>query len=256
MAKERLDLLLVQRGLAPTRQKAQALIMSGQVLVNDTPVEKAGQAVSVEAAIRIRGALSRFVGRGGDKLEGAIRHFDLDLTEVVALDVGASTGGFTDCLLHYGCRKVYAVDVGYNQLDQKLRSDQRVVVMERLHAADLTASLFSPRPSFVTIDVSFIGLRKVLPHVLPVMDSRFRALVLVKPQFELGREFVGKGGVVKDEAHQLEAVRLVEEHARELGLACRGSTACVLRGEKKGNQEYFVLLESARYSESEAAASE
>ncbi len=240
--KQRLDQLLVSRGLASSREKAQGLIMAGQVLVNDEPVEKSGASIAADAEIRIRGETSKFVGRGGDKLEGALEHFGVLADGLVALDVGASTGGFTDCLLQRGAVKVYAVDVGYNQLDERLRRDSRVVVMERTHAKDLVPGQFSPPPALVTIDVSFISARKVLEFVTTVLAPPFQILVLVKPQFEVGKELVGKGGTVKDEALQLETVEAVAEHARGLGLEVIGSVASALRGGKKGNQEYFLLL--------------
>ena len=216
--------------------------MSGNVLVNDVPIDKAGTKIPLNAAIRIRGSQSQFVGRGGDKINAAFEHFDILLQDVVALDVGASTGGFTDCMLQRGAAKVYAVDVGYNQLDPRLRSDPRVVVMEKTHAAELTTELFSPLPAFATIDVSFIGLRKVLEPVSRVLVEGAAIVALVKPQFELGPEHVGKGGVVKDEALHRQAIALVEEAALQLGLLPSGNVPSPLKGEKKGNQEYFVYL--------------
>lgn len=238
--KERLDILLVSRGLVSTRKKAQALIMAGQVLVNDTPFEKAGAIVATDAPIRIRGDLQKYVGRGGDKLAGALAHFAIDVRDIVAIDVGSSTGGFTDCLLQNGAKQVYAVDVGQNQLATKLRRDPRVVVMEETHVKDISAELFSPQPTLATIDVSFIGLRKVLPFVLAVLPSRGQLICLVKPQFELGPEYVQKGGVVPGEQEQLLAVKLVEDFLREQGWKVVGTCPSALRGEKSGNQEYFI----------------
>ncbi len=244
--KARIDLLLVERGLAPTREKAQALIMAGVVLVNDAPATKAGERFAIESAIRLRGEVLRFVGRGGDKIDPALDHFRIELSGVTALDVGASTGGFTDCMLQRGAVRVYAVDVGYNQLDQKLRSDPRVVVMERTHAKDLTPAKFDPLPTFFTMDVSFISVRKVLPYVLPCLAPQSAGLVLVKPQFELEPEYVEKGGVVRDERHQRLAVELVTSFIAEAGLRSAGVFPSPLRGEKAGNQEYFVQLEVAQ----------
>jgi 23S rRNA (cytidine1920-2'-O)/16S rRNA (cytidine1409-2'-O)-methyltransferase len=240
--KERLDVLLLNRGLTSSREKAQALILAGQVLVNDSPAIKAGERVPVDADIRIRGEGSKYVGRGGDKLEGALRHFAVQVEGRVAIDVGASTGGFSDCLLQHGAQKIYAIDVGYNQLDHKLRSDARVVVWEKTHARDLPDKVFDPRPNLGVIDVSFISVRSVLDWVVPVFDTPFDLIVLVKPQFELGREHVGKGGVVREEAQQLEAVRLVREHGKQLGLRDLGAVPSVLKGGKKGNQEYFLCF--------------
>ena len=238
--KKRLDVILVERGLAATREKAQALILSGNVLVEDAPADKVGVKYADDVNIRVRGEASRFVGRGGDKIDPAFDFFAIDMNGVVALDVGASTGGFTDCMLQRGAKLVYAVDVGYNQLDNKLRSDDRVVVYEKTHAKDLGQIEFNPRPQFATIDVSFTGVRKVLSFVAATNCKEI--LALVKPQFELGPEYVSKGGVVKSEEHQLLAVQLVREYAEQLGLVAKGVFPCPLRGEKSGNQEYFLLL--------------
>ena len=241
--KKRLDLLLVEKGIAPSEAKAQAIILTGNVLVNDIPVDKPGTAVSIEAEIRIRGAASRFVGRGGDKLQGALEHFKLQLQGVTALDVGASTGGFTDCLLQHGAARVYAVDVGYNQLDLSLRKDTRVVVLEKTHVRDLTVETFTPPPTVITVDVSFISARVVLDSVVAVLPNPAEIIVLVKPQFELPRERVAEGGLISSIEDQMEAVRLVENHAaKNLGLRSLGSVPSKLRGEKSGNQEYCLLL--------------
>jgi len=240
--KERLDQLLVQRQLAPSRQKAQAYILTGNVLVDDEPVDKPGTRVAVDAAVRIRGAMSKYVGRGGDKIEGALTHFGVELDQLVALDVGASTGGFTDCLLQHGVSRVYAVDVGTNQLDHRLRIDSRVVVMEKTHAKELPSLLFEPAPTLAVIDVSFISLRKILESVIAALKKPFTVVALVKPQFELEPEFVSKGGVVREEAYQQRAVQLVKERGESLGLVYYGDIPSPLKGEKKGNQEYFVCF--------------
>lgn len=240
--KKRLDLLLLERGLVSSREKAQALIMAGQVLVNDVPAEKAGAPVKSDAEIRIRGELSPYVGRGGEKLLGALEHFAISPQGHVALDVGASTGGFTDCMLQKGAVKVYAVDVGYNQLDEKLRRDERVVVMEQVHAKDLTREHFEPLPDFVSVDVSFISAKKILDSLARFLPMESLVVVLVKPQFEVGPEHVEKGGVVKDEAKQKAAVEAVVGHGAKLGFRSLGVSPSVLRGAKKGNQEYFALL--------------
>lgn len=240
--KKRLDTLLVEQGFCATRQKAQALIFSGNVLVNDVPVDKAGALIKTESEIRIRGEQSRFVGRGGDKIDPAFDYFQINIKDQVALDVGASTGGFTDCMLQRGARLVYAVDVGYNQLDHKLRTDPRVVVLEKTHAKDLGSVNFKPQPQFSTIDVSFIGIRKVLPYVIDVISPPRRILALIKPQFELGPEYVQTGGVVREEKDQLLAVKLVREYAKNLGLCAKSEFASPLKGEKKGNQEYFLFF--------------
>jgi len=243
--KVRLDKLLVERGLAPSREKAEAYILAGSVLVNNEPSTKAGLKVDPEIEIRLTHVPSRFVGRGGEKIDSVIEHFSINLQDRVAIDIGASTGGFTDCMLQRGAARVYAVDVGYNQLAHKLREDPRVVVLEKTNAKDLRTEDFLPPPTFATIDVSFIGLRKVLEPVRKILLPPFQILALVKPQFELEPEAVGKGGVIRDPAEQRRAVELVVAYAeQQLMLQMRGDMAAPLRGEKKGNQEYFVLLGS------------
>ncbi|OVE80131.1 hypothetical protein BVY02_01165 [bacterium J17] len=241
--KSRLDVLLVTRGLAPSRQKAQAMIMSGVVLVNDVPCVKSGTLVGSESNLRIKGEVSRFVGRGGDKIDKVIDEFGISLENCVAIDVGSSTGGFTDCLLQRGAKLVYAVDVGTNQLDYKLRSDSRVVVMEQTNIKDVCKEDFDPSPSFATIDVSFIGLEQVLPKVFSVLEDGAEVLALVKPQFELGKELVGKGGLVRDPELQARAVSKVEAFSEDLGFNFRGSIPAALKGAKSGNQEHFVFLQ-------------
>lgn len=241
-SKIRIDKLLVERGLAPSRERAEAMIMAGNVLVADVPVTKPGTKVDSDAEIRVRGAASPFVSRGGSKLDPALEQFGIDVHGLTAIDVGASTGGFTDCLLKRGVLRIYAVDVGYNQLDWKIRNDPRVVVMERLNAKDLGSVVLDPRPSLAVIDVSFIGLRKVLAPVCSVLATPSTIVALVKPQFELEPSYVGKGGVVRDVEHQQLAVELVKEYARSLGLKMRGEAPSSLKGEKKGNQEYFLWL--------------
>ncbi len=243
MAKIRLDKLLVELGLAPSREKAAALILAGSVLVDDTPITKAGAPVLTTAAVRLRDLPSRFVSRGGDKIDPVFERFGIVVEGRVAIDVGASTGGFTDCLLQRGAIKVFAVDVGHNQLAHKIRQDSRVEVFEGLHARDLSSINFSPRPSLAVIDVSFIGLRKILGAVIPVLARPFAVIALVKPQFELEPKFVGKGGVVREEEHQRLAVSLVEKFIIEdLGLEVRGQMPSPLKGEKSGNQEFFLVF--------------
>ncbi len=214
MAKLRLDVLLTKLGLAESRNKAQALILTGDVLVNDVPVDKAGSLVPQDAEIRIRSNPSKFVGRGGDKIDPIFEHFNINLDGAVAVDIGASTGGFTDSMLSRNAKKVYAVDVGTNQLAHKIRINTRVVVLEKTNAKDLQPEQFSERPSFATIDVSFIGVSKILSPVVNILSSPFSLLVLVKPQFELSPSDVEKGGVITDVAKQLEAVAKVEAFFR------------------------------------------
>ena len=221
----RIDKLLVERGLVPSRERAQAMILSGRVLVNEQKVEKAGAGVDPEAAIRLLGDDLKYVGRGGLKLEAALRDWKIDLTGRTCMDVGASTGGFTDCMLQHGAAEVVAVDTGYGQIHARLRSDPRVRLLEKTNARYLTqqdiARAGAAAPiSFIAIDVSFISVTLVLPAVLEstlAEASRREAVILIKPQFEAGRERVGKGGIVKDEAAQQDAVGRVRQKVEELG---------------------------------------
>jgi 23S rRNA (cytidine1920-2'-O)/16S rRNA (cytidine1409-2'-O)-methyltransferase len=239
-ARERIDQLLVKRGLAESRERAQALILGGKVFVGDRRVEKAGGRVSLDAAIEVRGKLP-YVGRGGMKLAAALDAFGLDVTGATALDAGASTGGFTDCLLRRGARRVYAVDVGYGQLAWKLRADPRVVVMDRTNLRHLTPDVLPERPDLATLDLSFISLGAVLPVVARLLAPGAGVVALVKPQFEVGKGKVGKGGVVRDEGLQREAVAGVVAAARGAGFEHMGTTASPLPG-GSGNREFFVLL--------------
>jgi len=223
--KVRIDKLLVERGLVPSRERAQALVLSGRVLVNEQKVEKAGAGVDSAAAIRLLGDDLKYVGRGGLKLEAALRDWKIDLTRRTCMDVGASTGGFTDCMLQHGAAEVVAVDTGYGQIHARLRSDPRVKLLEKTNARYLTqqdlARAGAAAPiSFIAIDVSFISVTLVLPAVLEstlAEASRREAVILIKPQFEVGRERVGKGGIVKDEAAQQDAVGRVRQKVEELG---------------------------------------
>jgi 23S rRNA (cytidine1920-2'-O)/16S rRNA (cytidine1409-2'-O)-methyltransferase len=226
------------------------LIRAGQVLVDDTPVDKPGAQVSAGSRVRLRGEPRRFVSRGGEKLAGALADLAVDPTGWRCLDVGASTGGFTDCLLAAGARQVFAVDVGYGQLAPRLREDPRVVVLERRNARDLQPADVPTPIDLVTVDVSFISLRLLLPALLRIAP-RADWLLLVKPQFEVGREKVGKGGVVRDDALRAEAVRDVREAAESLGLHAIGEAESRLAG-PKGNREVFLHLRprAARSGES------
>jgi 23S rRNA (cytidine1920-2'-O)/16S rRNA (cytidine1409-2'-O)-methyltransferase len=222
--KLRLDKLLVDRGLAPSRERAQGLIIAGKVLVNDQKIDKAGAQVVAESAIRLLGEDQKYVSRGGLKLERALEHWDIDVKGAVCLDVGASTGGFTDCLLQHGARRVIAVDTGYGQMAFKLRQDPRVRLLEKTNARYLKSEVVEIA-NLIVIDVAFISATLVLPAVVNAAfpqseeDRRGRqAIVLVKPQFEAGREFVGKGGIVRDEAAQLASVEKVKKAL--LDLAC------------------------------------
>ena len=235
----RLDLLLVERGLAPSRERAQRLVMAGEVLVDDRVVSKPGTDVAADAALRLRTAPSSYVSRGGEKLVGALEAFAIDLTGRVVLDVGASTGGFTDVCLRRGARRVIAVDVGYGQLAWALRQDPRVVVRDRQNARFLTPGLLPEPPDLAVVDVSFISLTLVLPAVARVLVPPAEVVALVKPQFEVGKGQVGKGGVVRDAAQRADAVARVRAAAEAMGFTIAGEVESVLPG-PKGNREIFL----------------
>ena len=235
----RLDRLLVERGLIDSREKAQALILAGQVLVEEQKEEKCGARVAPTASIRLLGQPAKYVSRGGLKLEGALEHFAIDPRGMVCLDIGASTGGFTDCLLQRGAAKVFAVDAGRNQLDWRLRQDSRVVVLEKTNARYLSFDQLGTLFDLVTMDVSFISSTLILPVLPRLLEPRAEALVLVKPQFEVGRHQVGKGGIVRDPRLHREAVARVSTKLLELGFARLASVESVLPG-ASGNREYFL----------------
>jgi 23S rRNA (cytidine1920-2'-O)/16S rRNA (cytidine1409-2'-O)-methyltransferase len=237
----RIDRLLVERGLVASRERAQRLVMAGMVMVGDRVVAKPGTEVSDDADVRLRGEDSPYVSRGGEKLAGALDAFGIGVRGLVVLDVGASTGGFTDCLLQRGAARVFAVDVGYGQLAWTLRQDSRVVVIERTNARSLAPAMLPATPDMAVVDVSFISLRTVLPAIVAVVKAGADVVALVKPQFEVGRGRVGKGGVVRDPALRAEAVALVGQSAAALGLTVRGESESVLSG-PKGNREVFLRL--------------
>ena len=236
----RLDERLVRDGLADTRTRAQALIRTGNVLVDDTPADKPGVRVPDAARVRVRGDARRFVSRGGEKLAGALDALGVAVAGRACLDVGASTGGFTDCLLQRGAASVVAVDVGYGQLDARLRDDPRVHVRERTNARHLEPDALPGPVSLVTVDVSFISVRRLVPALVRCA-GRAEWLVMVKPQFEVGPERVGKGGVVRDDALRAEAVDGVAAEARAHGFREAGRAESVLPG-PKGNREVFLRL--------------
>lgn len=240
--KERLDVLLVQQGLAASREKAKAVIMAGSVLVNGQREDKAGTMVDVKAEITVKGNRLRYVSRGGLKLEKAVKSFALQLDGRVCMDVGASTGGFTDCMLQNGAARVYAVDVGHGQLDWQLRNDPRVVCMEKTNIRYVVPGDVAEAPSFVSIDVSFISLTMVLGPVRELMAPEGEAVCLIKPQFEAGREKVGKKGVVRDPAVHEEVILKVLSYAESLGFVCGGLDFSPIRG-PEGNIEYLLYLE-------------
>ncbi len=239
--KIRLDVLLAERGLAPSRQRAQALILAGQVVVGDHACTKAGERFVPDVPIRLKGDPNPYVSRGGLKLQSGLEHYGVDPVGFVCLDVGASTGGFTDCLLQRGAQKVYALDVGTNQLDYRLRSDPRVICWERTHVKELGSKTFEETIDLIVMDVSFISMRQVLPYLFPLMHVGAGLLGMVKPQFEVGRERVGKGGVVRDPALQAEAVESVRQLLREEGFSSAEPFPSAVKG-PKGNQEWFVYV--------------
>ncbi len=245
--KTRLDKLLVERGLTPSRERAQALILAGKVLVNEQKIEKAGASVDPDAAVRLLGEDLRYVSRGGLKLERALEYWRIDLKGKVCLDVGASTGGFTDCMLQHEAAKVVAVDTGYGQMDFRLRNDARVRLLEKTNARYLTREDISEDVDFVAMDVSFISATLVLPAVIEAASSGSKlppnqVVVLVKPQFEVGRELVGKGGIVRDEAAQLNAVRKVQDALRAVGAKHTEWIESPILG-AKGNREFLLYGE-------------
>ena len=246
--KTRLDVLLVERGLQESRQKAQATIMSGLVFVEGQRVDKPGTAVFSGAAVEVRGNALKYVSRGGLKLEKAMATFPIDLTGRTCADIGASTGGFTDCMLQNGAAKVYAVDVGYGQLAWKLRNDPRVVCMERTNARYLTHEQIPDELDFASVDVSFISLKLILPPLCGLLKEGGHVSCLVKPQFEAGRDKVGKKGVVRDPAVHLEVLEHFLVHARESGFTVLGMTFSPIRG-PEGNIEYLGYLQKGEWAE-------
>ena len=239
--KKRLDVVMVERGLAESRQKAQAVIMAGQVFVDDQKVDKAGAPVTEGQNVEIRGKTLPYVSRGGLKLEEAMQLWPIGLHGAVCADIGASTGGFTDCMLQNGAQKVYAVDVGYNQLDYRLRTHPQVVCMERTNARYLTGEQIPEPLDFFSVDVAFISLRLILPPMRPLVREGAQAVCLVKPQFEAGREKVGKKGVVRDPAVHLEVLEHFLDHAREAGFSVKDITFSPITG-PEGNIEYLGWL--------------
>ena len=239
--KKRLDVLLVEKGLAESRQKAQATIMSGCVFVDGQRQDKPGTAIPADAAVEVRGNTLRYVSRGGLKLEKAMELWPIDLTGAVCMDIGASTGGFTDCMLQNGAAKVYAVDVGYGQLAWKLRSDERVVCLERTNARYLTHEAVLEEPDFSSVDVSFISLKLILPAIGGLLKDGGHVVCLIKPQFEAGKEKVGKKGVVRDPTVHLEVLEHFLEYAKENSFTVLDITYSPIRG-PVGNIEYLGYL--------------
>jgi 23S rRNA (cytidine1920-2'-O)/16S rRNA (cytidine1409-2'-O)-methyltransferase len=238
--KERLDKLMVARGLVETRTRAQALILAGQVFSKEQRLEKAGVEVAIDIELTIRETLP-YVSRGGLKMAAALAHFQLDPSGWTCLDIGASTGGFTDCLLQHGARRVVALDVGHGQLDWRLRQDQRVEVRENINARYLKPAEFNELFQLVVADVSFISLTRILPVIPPLAAPDARVVTLIKPQFEVGRDEVGRGGIVRDEAAQQRIVDEIEQFAQSLGWRSNGVIDSPIRG-ADGNREFLACF--------------
>ena len=243
--KERLDTLLVKRGFYPSREKAKAAIMAGIVFVDGQKSDKAGNMVDAEAEVFVKADICPYVSRGGLKLEKSVATFALELSDKVCMDIGASTGGFTDCMLQRGARKVYAVDVGYGQLDWKLRNDRRVINMEKCNIRYLDTETIDEPIDFISIDVSFISLKLVFPVAASLLTEDGKIVCLVKPQFEAGREQVGKKGIVRDRKVHAEVIEKVMQYAQENGLYPCGLTFSPVTG-AKGNIEYLLSLSKKR----------
>jgi 23S rRNA (cytidine1920-2'-O)/16S rRNA (cytidine1409-2'-O)-methyltransferase len=245
MKHERVDKLLVERGLAESRTRAQAMVMAGVILVNEQRINKPSDLVAPDAQIRVKGGddpASRYVGRGGLKLEAALREFHLNVEGLICLDVGASTGGFTDCLLQHGASKVISIDVGHNQIDWRLRTDTRVEVREGVNARYLVPDDFASPFELVVMDVSFISATKIMPAIVPLLTDTGRLVILIKPQFEVGRGEVGKGGIVRDPEKRSRVIDEVNRAAKDLGLKVRGVVESPIHG-ADGNIEFLALYE-------------
>ncbi len=244
MAKEklRLDVLMKMKGLVSSRAKGQALIMAGRVLVDGNVVTKSGHPVLPDQQIEIKQDLCPFVGRGGLKLQKALEFFDLDVISRACIDVGASTGGFTDCLLQHGARLVYAIDVGYGQLDWRLRNRPDIINIEKTNIRHVTKDIFKEVPDLATVDTSFISLRIVIPKVKDLLRDKADIIALIKPQFEAGRKRVGKGGIIRDPSVHEDILRELEQFFTEIvGLACQGIIPSPIEG-AKGNKEFLIHL--------------
>ncbi len=241
MKKKRLDVLLFEKGMVPSRERAKAIIMSGIVYVNNQKADKAGMSIPEDAEIEIRGKTNSFVSRGGLKIEKALTYFQIDPKDLCAMDIGASTGGFTDCLLTRGARKVYSIDVGYGQLAWKLRQDPRVVCMERTNIRKVTPDMLDDVPEFAVIDVSFISLKLVLPVVAQLLNEHGRIACLIKPQFEAGKGKVGKKGVVREPEIHLDVLNAFIENAHEAGFHVYNLTFSPIKV-PEGNIEFLGYI--------------
>lgn len=241
--KQRLDILLVEKNFFTSRERAKRNIMAGKVLVDNRVIDKAGMMVDTDSEIRVKEDVIPYVSRGGLKLEKSMKLFPITLQNKVCMDIGASTGGFTDCMLQNGATQVYSVDVGYGQLDWKLRNDDRVVVLERTNIRKLTAEKLESQIDFFSIDVSFISLSLVFPTLKTFSKEYFQCVALIKPQFEVGKEEVGKNGVVRDASKHKKAIEMCVGYAKENNLRILGLTWSPIRG-PKGNIEYLLYLDS------------
>lgn len=237
----RADVRLVELGLCQSREKARSLIMSGAVYINEVRIDKAGDAVPKDCVLTVRENPNPFVSRGGLKLQKAVTKYDIDLNGLVAMDVGASTGGFTDCMLQHGAKKVYSIDVGYGQLDWRLRNDERVKVMERMNARNMTSDWFDEEVDFASMDVSFISIKLILPAIYNCLKDDALAVILVKPQFEAGKGKVGKNGVVREEATHKEVLLSCMLFAQSLGFEIQHVDYSPITG-PKGNIEFLMVL--------------
>ncbi len=246
MKKERIDKLLVEKGIVQTRERARALIMAGRVALEDQTIDKPGTKVEVEARLEVRGEDHPYVSRGGVKLEGALKAFGIDPEGIVVMDVGASTGGFTDCILQNGACRVYAVDVGYGQLAWKLQKDPRVVNLERKNIRYLNREEIPEEVDLILIDTSFISIEKFLPHLPGFLKEGGDLIGLIKPQFEVGKGEVGKGGVVRDTALHEKVIRRISDFSRNIGLRVMQVTESPLLG-PSGNKEFFIHLRKERH---------
>lgn len=242
MEKIRADVLIVQKGLAKSREQAKRMIMAGDAIAGTMRIDKPGELLDADAEIRIKENSIKYVSRGGYKLEKILDTFDIDLQDKIAMDIGSSTGGFTDCMLQHGAKKVYAIDVGYNQLAYSLRIDERVVVMEKTNFRTMDVGIINERIDFISIDVSFISLKHIFPNASKIISDTGYICALIKPQFEAGKEKVGKKGVVRDEKVHEEVIENVLGLAKEEGLYPVKLTYSPIRGQE-GNIEFLVLLQ-------------
>ena len=242
--KKRLDILVYEKGLAESREKAKAVIMAGLVYVNNQKADKCGSTYEEDCNLEVRGPALKYVSRGGLKLEKAVSSFSLDLEGVVSMDIGASTGAFTDCMLQNGAKKVYSIDVGYGQLAWKLRNDERVVNMERTNFRKVTPDMIEDKIDFFSVDVSFISLKLILPVVRPLLSSEGQGVCLIKPQFEAGRGKVGKKGVVRDKAVHTEVISSIRDFCLECGFDVLGLDFSPVKG-PEGNIEYLIHIRTS-----------